>query len=152
MQQVEHCLNAICQHSPSINRELPKSSEDGPQKMWDCRFVAVRGKNEFAIIGYLGTGHPNLSHLQTSYCDLPLRKPKLESELKQSLMYLSSWFYIYECATLLTVALKWLIFFKQKKVFVNLSLTLFSYPKVSSQPASCDTVPLTWPWGKGNIT
>jgi hypothetical protein len=104
--------------------ELPILLHDGPSKIWKRRFVGVCGKNKTARISSSDTGHPNMSRSQSLFRDLPSLKTKLESELRQNPPDLRSLFYIYETATLWTVALKRPIL-KWKKVFTNLSLGLF---------------------------
>jgi hypothetical protein len=111
MREVAYHFNAICQHSPSIYRKLPRSHDGGPRKMGYHGLVVVRDKNESASIIYLSTGHLNMSHKEIQII-AKSDGPKI------------SRFYIYEFATPQIVALKWLIN-KQKKGFAKLSLTLF---------------------------
>jgi hypothetical protein len=66
---------------------------------------------------------------------------QLEFELWHIRRIWNPWFYTYVSNAQRTVTLKWPIF-KPKKGFANLSLGLIHYSIASSQPPSCNTVPL----------
>jgi hypothetical protein len=59
---------------------------------------------------YSDAGSLNVIRSQTSYCDMPRRQSKFESELQQNPPTLKYGFYIYGCATQKTVALNRPIF------------------------------------------
>jgi hypothetical protein len=117
---------------------VPSSCYDGPQKIQCNKIVAVRAKTRWQVLSVRTMVVRPLAYRSCliAICQWIWRRVVAKSAGSGGQV-----FYIDECATVRTVALK-RPFFKRKKGFATISLGLIYHSMVSSQPPSRDTVPL----------